>query len=107
MTTTRYTISDIKAANKAAGRFFFERDTMRFFNSRVFRSVYQGPGGVYFVTSEQFTGSDGVKAPRTYKVREFDPETGNVSTFGRETFARLDDARSVASTAAKTPYDSE
>jgi hypothetical protein len=43
------TISEIKAANKAAGLFFFERKTMRFFESKAFPYVY---GGRYFVTYE-------------------------------------------------------
>ena len=42
------TTDDVKAANREAGRHFFDPATMRFFNSRVHRAVY---GGRYFVTS--------------------------------------------------------
>jgi hypothetical protein len=76
------TIDQIKSANRKAGCFFFSPDTMRFFRSRVGSTVYQGPGGVYFVTSEQFVPSRGRPAPRLYTVRVFDPATGEVDTAG-------------------------
>lgn len=74
-----WTIADIKAANRAIGGHFFDRDTIRFFASRVLDTVYEGPGGVFFVTSEQFRGSTHTE-PRNYTVRKFDPETGSVDT---------------------------
>jgi NADPH-dependent ferric siderophore reductase len=76
------TIEQIKAANHRAGRFFFEPATMRFFRSRVGSTVYEGPGGVYFVTSEQFVPSSGRPHPRLYTVRQFDPATGDVDSVG-------------------------
>lgn len=49
---------------------FFDRDTVRFFRSRL-ESVYPAKGGkTVFITSEQFVGSDGKAAPRTFKLRE-------------------------------------
>jgi len=72
----RITLAEIRAANKAAGFYFFEPATLRFFDSRILRAVYQGPGGVYFITSEQFHGSGGYTAPRKHTVRKFNPETG-------------------------------
>lgn len=74
----KWTISDIKAANKRAGRFFFSRATIRFFRSCTLPYVYQGDGGIYFVTSE----SDGPNGRRHYTVRRFFPETGEVETAG-------------------------
>jgi len=56
------TIDTIKANNLIAGRCFFSRETMRFFKSRVFPTVY---GGKYFITSE--IKPDGEKR---YTVRE-------------------------------------
>lgn len=73
------TITDIKTANKQAGYHFFERSTMRFFDSKVERMVYEGPGGVYFITSEQFHGSDGYSAPRKWTIRKFE-ENGDINT---------------------------
>lgn len=96
MSTQQYTITDIKAANKAAGLNFFERGTMRFFDSKVASKPYSGPGGVYFVTSEQFHGSDGHSAPRKYTVRKFDPATGVVNTPGAFNAMSMEQARWMA-----------
>lgn len=71
----RWTIAAIKAANKAADYHFFDRKTMQFFNSKVVSSVQQGPGGVFFVTSEKY--GDG---PTSYKVRQFNEATANIRT---------------------------
>lgn len=59
------TITAIKRANREAGQYFFEPDTMRFFDSHVDDRVH---GGRYFVTTE--------KPPhgaRHYTVREAMP----------------------------------
>lgn len=71
-------ITTIEAANTQRGFHFFEAGAMRFFNSRVLSDVYQGPGGVYFVTSEKFNA----RTPRYYTVRQFNPTSGDVSTIG-------------------------
>lgn len=71
-----YSIDDIKRINKDKGFYFFSPDTMRFFNSRVGDSVYQGIGGIFFVTSEKYD----YKSDRKYTVREFEPESGNITT---------------------------
>ena len=66
-------IQEIKAANKASGRFFFERDTLRYFDGRTHSKVY---GGCYFVTSEK--GPTGV---RRFTVR-VTQESGEIMTVG-------------------------
>lgn len=73
-----YNIALIKCANKSAGRFYFEKSTMRYFRSRVSDKTHNGPGGVYFVTSEQHRDTD----PRLYSVRRFHPETADIDTAG-------------------------
>jgi hypothetical protein len=73
--------AEIKAASKAAGSHYFEPSTMRFFRSRVLPSVFHGPGGCFFVTSEQYTGSTHTE-PRKYTVRKFNVETADVDTVG-------------------------
>ena len=96
-TTKNYTISDIKEINAAHGLHFFERSTMRFFRSKTERGVYQGPGGIYFITSEQFVGSDGHAEPRKYTVRCFSPESGCCQTVGPFNEIRnIKDAREAA-----------
>ena len=73
---------DVKLANAQSGGHWFEPGTLRFFRSRLPQVAYQGPGGTYFVSSEQFRGSNGARAPRAYTVRRFHPETGDVDTVG-------------------------
>jgi hypothetical protein len=82
------TISDIKAANKAAGQHWFSRDTMRFFGTRIESKVYKG--GV-FITSEQPP-----HGPRMYSVRRACAD-GTIDTVGKFCgYQRLKDARIVA-----------
>lgn len=75
------TIQDIKRANNAAGHFFFDPPSMRYFQSRVSDKVHSGNGGVFFITSEQFRGSIHT-GPRRYTIRSFDPATGDCDTVG-------------------------
>ena len=78
------TIEDIREANRRKGGHFFDPKTMRAFQSRVLDTVYEGPGGIFFVTSERVdTG------PRFYKVRHFYPDTGGITTCGIDLAARL------------------
>lgn len=65
---TRMTMADVRRLHTAAGGHFFDRATMRFFNSRIESSLYQGG---YFVTSEQFVDSAGEAHAREYLVRHF------------------------------------
>lgn len=67
-----HTADDIRAIADHAGSFFFSRDTMRFFNSRVLSDVWpvesfsaEEGNRYFFVTSERH-GDD---APRHYAVR--------------------------------------
>ncbi len=81
------TIAEVRAANKAAGHHFFERSTMRFFDSAVESALY---GGRFFVTSEKGPVAESV---RRYTVREAFPD-GKVSTSGAfQAYRTLEDAR--------------
>lgn len=71
------TLREIKAANRAAGHFWFEPETVRFFGSRIHSEVHEGPGGIYFVSSEQPP-----HGPRGYAVRQFNPENSHIETVG-------------------------
>lgn len=73
-----YTIGGIRELNKQAGWHFFDRKTMRFFNSKVMRPIYEGAGGIFFITSEQ----DYDRGQRHYTVRQFNPKTFEVGTVG-------------------------
>lgn len=73
----RYTISKIESEMSAAGSHWWDRDSQRFFKCRVGEQVYQGPGGIYFVTSERCNDS-----PRQYSVRQYMPARKNIETIG-------------------------
>jgi hypothetical protein len=73
--TNRYDIGNIKQALPH----FFSKSAMRGFSSRVSSQVYESEAGVFFVTSEQFTGSNGRSAPRMFTVRQFIPATTDTS----------------------------
>ncbi len=88
------TISDVRRANKAAGHHFFDRDTMRFFSSRVVSSLYAGR---FFVTAE--TGP-GQAWPR-FSVREA-LASGVIETRGEFQAHRfIEDAREAARNLAR------
>jgi hypothetical protein len=92
-------IRDIQRANKQSGHFFFEPESLRFFDSRIGRKVYEGPGGVYFTTSERFKPLEGTPLARRYTVRQFDPSTSQVSTVGK--FQDYPDAHGATFEAAR------
>ncbi len=81
-------ITEIKSRNRDAGFYFFEKAALRFFDSHIESRVYNGVGGVYFITSEQFHGSNDCVAPRKWTVRKFTPETGDIDTVGE--FNKMD-----------------
>jgi len=97
-----WTATDIKEANREAGYHFFDRDSMRFFDSKL-HGVYQGEGGVFLITSEQHHTS-GRSDPRRYTVRKFDTATAGVDRAGSAGFqghADLASARNEARALAK------
>ena len=71
------TIKEIKQANKAIGGHWFDKGTLRFFNSRIYPEVYKGADGMdYFITSERFDE----KHPRKYTIRR--AHSGEIDTVG-------------------------
>lgn len=76
-TTQRWTVNAIKEAVRATGSHWFDPDTMSFFGTKVLPAVYQGPGGIYFVTSDH-----DYQRRRGFTVRKFSPETNDVDTVG-------------------------
>lgn len=95
-----WTMSKIRAADREAGRHFFSPGTMRFFKSRIHSRVYQGNGGIYFVTSEQ-----GPHGPRLFTVRRFIPEPVDIRTWpdynGFQKFYSRGAAHNAAARAAR------
>lgn len=72
-TFTYRNLSDVIAANEAIGNHWFDRSTMRFFNTKIESNLIAGHR---FITSEK--GPDGV---RKYTVREACPD-GTIDTVG-------------------------
>lgn len=81
---TQWTIELIRCDMTNHGSHWRDRDAMRFFGTRAGEQVYQGTGGVYFVTSEQPP-----HGPRKCSVRQFDPESNSTA---RKRAAALADA---------------
>ena len=73
-----WSISRIMGANAAAGWYFFSRDTLRFFRSRIGSVVGIGAGCSYFTTTEQY----GEHNPRSASLRCFIWATGDINTVG-------------------------
>lgn len=96
-TTKTWTMAEIRAKNHAEGWFFFAPSTMKFFASKVYPQVYQGPGGIFFVTSEKTCYGDGL---RNFTVRKFDPDCGNCDT-ADSSFAKKNKACEAAKQLAK------
>ena len=94
-----HTITQAKNANARAGQHFFDAEAMRFFGSRLPRTVIPVADGALFVTSEQrpfMSGIDTAPNPRLYTVRHVS-DRGTVSTLGEfQAFTTNDEAKKVA-----------
>ena len=81
------TMADVKQANKDAGYYFFSKDTMRFFGTRIVSALYKNNT---FITTDY---TDFERNNRAYSVRVFHPETGIVDTAkfpdGKSTFNKF------------------
>lgn len=80
------TIADMKRFNEESGNYFFSRETMRFFESRIESNLYKDKT---FITSEK--NYNGTR--RMYTVRQLQPD-GSVKTLSDfNQFRTLEDAR--------------
>jgi len=61
---------------------WFDRDTLRFFKSRIGVHEWGADGHLYFVSSEKNSGLYTDHA-RAYSVRKMDKDTGDISTVGQ------------------------
>lgn len=76
---------------------FFDRGTMRFFNSIVYPNVRTGKDGWYFVTSEQYSDT----AHRLFSVRKMG-KNGTIDTIGKfQGYHCFNDALEAATKAAR------
>ena len=73
-----YTLAMLR---RRSGCHFFKKETINFFSTVFESGIFQGPGGVFFVTSEQYFEN----YPKVYKVREYNPVTNRIMTDQHET----------------------
>ena len=73
-----YTLAYLR---RRSGCHFFKKETINFFNTVFESGIIQGPGGVFFVTSEQYFED----YPKLYKVRQYNPVTNRIMTDRHET----------------------
>jgi hypothetical protein len=99
------TISEIRQANAAAGFRFFSTGAMKFFRSRVDGQVYEGPGGNFFVTSEQLEFHD-YSAPRLYTVHQYRPDGSIDRASEFQQYGSLKRSRAAAMAFARAPRQS-
>lgn len=69
-----FSLADVKQLNEDAGQYFFEKGTMRFFNSCIETGLLKGG---YFVTSERAPHGS-----RKYTARKVDYLNGSIETLG-------------------------
>lgn len=92
-------VADVRIANKFAGFYFFSRETMKMFGSKIESALY---AGTLFITSEESWGEE----DRHYTVRYVVP-TGEVLTLeGASQLGSIDEARNIARTVAKALKES-
>lgn len=73
----KWTISAIKQANEAAGGVFFDKSHLK--HSKTLPKVYEGPGGVAFLTSSRDETVDGPE----WSVWSFNPDTAAIRMISR------------------------
>jgi hypothetical protein len=91
-------LGEVKRANKERGGFWFSKDTLAYFDSHLESKLI---GGQYFVTSEQFHGSDG-SDPRRFTIREVLNEQAEIGTVGEfQQYTTLQEALDTIDTLVK------
>lgn len=81
------TMSDVRTKNKEAGFNFFDKETMKFWDSKVESGLFRG---TYFITSEK-NGING--KPRQFTIRQV-LKTGEIRTVGKgREYSTLESAR--------------
>jgi NADPH-dependent ferric siderophore reductase len=86
------TIMEIKENNKQNSRYFFNKQTMKFFNSKIESKLYADNT---FITSER----ENLQAPRTYTIRIALDNGREIGTIGKfQQFESLISAREYRKT---------
>lgn len=97
-------MEEIVEANRAAGKFFFDENTMAKFDTKLIDATFDHVGGdrIYFATNDRdYSGTE-----RVYKVRVFSKESASVwtpSPSADMSFTNESDALDKAKELAETP----
>lgn len=84
-----FTITQMKKLNKEAGGYWFSKESMSFFDSKV-ETPANAKG--YFITSEQFDE----ESPRKFTLRWFNPISYTVDTIGEfQEYETLEQAKNA------------
>lgn len=98
-----WSINDIERLyDKKQGGYFFSKNTMRFFSSRVLSDFFVGKNKAYFVTSERKCFND---YNRAFTVREIDLNSGDINTVGE--FLEYSSKAVAMTNALKLAYENE
>ena len=71
-------VESIETAVKNSGSHWFDKESMRFFRTKLYPQVFSGEYGIYFITSESPPNGT-----RKFSVRKFNPETLSINTCGK------------------------
>ena len=78
----QYLIDEVKTKSQKNAPYFFDKDSMRFFNSRVLELAWQKNNEIYFITSEADSGRIQHKGSiRAFTVRKL-TVNGGIDTIG-------------------------
>lgn len=97
-----YMLNDIFSVNDIERKYsgyWFSKDSMRFFKSKVIQDVFPVKGKLFFVSSEQ-NGSD----KRKFTVRCFDIKANDIKTIGE--FQGYETKTKALTAALNCAYDS-
>jgi len=84
------TIAELKQTNKNNGMYFFSKDTMKFFNSKIEFKLINKNNKQYFITSERYYKDD----PKLYTVRMVTDEKASIQTVSEfQEFNTIEKAR--------------
>jgi len=90
-----YTLAQVKEANIASGHHWFDRDSMRFFGSKILGGLIAGQ---YFISSEQPP-----YGPRKYSIRKVKNAQGHIGTISE--FCQYGTARAARAALKKIIKD--
>lgn len=86
----RLTIDDVKRLHRAAGKHFFDADTMRFWGTTMVSELF--PNNTFVTGDDNYD-----RSKKMYTVRLFDEDTAEIETVcGFQRFDNFDDAVKAA-----------